>query len=57
MYGVFYIVLWMHVSMAADDGGGDGMMMMMMKVYKKWVAVSHRYKRIRIGFEKIRIFQ
>ena len=57
MYGVFYIVLWMHVSMAADDGGGDGMMMVMMKVYKKWVAVSHRYKRIRIGFEKIRIFQ
>ena len=42
----------MHVSMAADDGGGDGMMMVMMKVYKKWVAISYRYKRIRIGFEK-----
>ena len=23
MYGVFNIVLWMHVSMAADDDGDD----------------------------------
>ena len=51
MYGVFNIVLWMHTSMAASDGSGDGMILVMMKVYKKWVVISHRYKRIRIGFE------